>query len=75
MSDADITFSARTVAVADVFDALSHDRPYRKAWPLRNSLHAVYIRQGIEFEPAIVDTLLEVIQGQEELLSVVAVYR
>ncbi len=72
MTDVDISYSARIVAVADVFDAFSHDRPYRKAWPLRNALHAIYVRRGIEFEPAIVDALLEVVEGEEDSLPAVA---
>ena len=40
----------RIVAVADVFDALTHDRPYKQAWPLEQ---AVRIRTGETGEEAI----------------------
>lgn len=71
----EITFSSRIVAIADVFDAVSHDRPYRKAWPLRNSLHSIYARRGIEFESSIVDALIEVVEGWTEPQSAAAGYR
>ena len=49
-----IPLSGRIVAVADVFDALSHARPYKGAWPLDQALYEVCDREGPQFDPAVV---------------------
>jgi putative two-component system response regulator len=45
------------MSVADVYDALTSDRPYRQAWPPQMALQ--YVREGVEsqFDPAVVDAL------------------
>jgi putative two-component system response regulator len=53
-----IPLEARLVAVADVVDALTHDRPYRPAWPLDAVLALVRTERGKHFDPAIADALL-----------------
>lgn len=53
-----IPFTARIVAVADFFDALSHDRPYRPAWQRERILEEMRAQAGRHFDPAIVDTFL-----------------
>lgn len=53
-----IPIEARIVAVADVFDALTHDRPYRKAWALSDVLSHVRAERGRYFDPVIADALL-----------------
>lgn len=49
---------ARIVSVADVFDALTADRPYRPAWPIYKAIQ--FIREQVErmFEPRVVTTFL-----------------
>ncbi|MBK5969157.1 MULTISPECIES: response regulator [Thiorhodovibrio] len=47
--------SARIVAVADVFDALTMRRPYKEAWPVEQALEKVYAKSGGHFEPRIVE--------------------
>ena len=54
-----IPIEARLVAIVDVFDALTHDRPYRPAWPLPKVLAAIQEQRGQHFEPRIVDAFLE----------------
>ncbi len=49
-----IPLPARVVALADVFDALSHDRPYRKAWPLADVLKEIQRQAGHHFDPDLV---------------------
>jgi putative two-component system response regulator len=46
-----IPLPARIVAVADVFDALSHDRPYRKAWPVVEVVKNIAQSAGSHFDP------------------------
>jgi len=54
-----IPLIARIFAVIDVYDALTNDRPYRKAWKLNEVI--TYLRQesGRYFDPAVVDAFLE----------------
>ena len=46
--------SARIVAIADVFDALSMKRPYKEAWPLESILDHLRQQSGQHFDPAVV---------------------
>ncbi len=48
-----IPFAARLFAFADVFDALTSDRPYRPAWPKEKALSYMQSQAGIQFDPAI----------------------
>ncbi len=49
-----IPLSARIVAVADVFDALTSERPYKKAWPIQDALEYLKREQGAHFDPRLV---------------------
>ncbi len=50
-----IPLSARIVALADVYDALTHDRPYKYAWPEDRAVDEIHRLCGIQFDPAIVN--------------------
>jgi putative two-component system response regulator len=52
----DIPLAGRVVAVADVFDALTHDRPYKTAWPLDQALVEIDRLRGAQFDPAVVES-------------------
>ena len=54
----DIPLSGRIVAVADFFDALTHERPYKEAWPVQVAVEAVTERNGTQFDPKVVDAFL-----------------
>ena len=47
----EIPVSARITAIADVFDALTHERPYKPAWPLERALAEISAGAGRAFEP------------------------
>jgi len=51
----EIPLAGRIVAVADVFDALTHDRPYRRAWPLDEAVREILSRAGQQFDAGVVD--------------------
>jgi cyclic di-GMP phosphodiesterase len=53
-----IAIEARLVAVADFLDALTHDRPYRKAWSIERTVAAILEERGRHFDPRVVDALL-----------------
>src|SRR5690606_19804832 len=50
----EIPLSARIVAVADVFDALAHDRPYRRAVPPARVREMILEGSGAHFDPDVV---------------------
>jgi PAS domain S-box-containing protein len=50
-----IPIAARIVGLADVFDALTHRRPYKPAWPIEDALAEIHRGRGTQFDPAIVD--------------------
>lgn len=56
----DIPLEARICSVVDFFDALTMDRPYRKAVPREEVIEMIVAESGISFDPAIVDIFLEV---------------
>jgi PAS domain S-box-containing protein len=55
-----IPLQARIFSVADVFDALTSDRPYRKAWSLSEALQYIRDRAGKEFDPQVVEAFLQI---------------
>lgn len=59
-----IPLPGRIVAVADAFDALTNDRPYRRARPLDAALAEIASQRGVQFDPAIVDAFVSVVAGQ-----------
>jgi putative two-component system response regulator len=59
LSGDDIPFVARIVAVADVYDALVHERPYKHAWPMSEAIAEIRLLRGKHFDPLIVDCFLD----------------
>lgn len=55
----DIPMVGRIVAVADVFDALTTQRPYKKAWPLNEAIAYIREQRGKHFDPQLVELFLE----------------
>jgi putative two-component system response regulator len=53
-----IPLVGRVVAVADVFDALTHDRPYKSAWPLEQAVAEIRRSAGSQFDPRVADAFL-----------------
>jgi PAS domain S-box-containing protein/putative nucleotidyltransferase with HDIG domain len=51
----EIPLMARIFAVADVFDALTNDRPYRKAWSREDALDHIRQESGRHFDPQVVE--------------------
>jgi methanogenic corrinoid protein MtbC1 len=56
-----IPIEGRIVAIADVFDALTSDRVYRKAFPLEKAVAMMREQRGQHFDPVLLDAFLEVL--------------
>ena len=55
----EIHLYGRITAIADVFDALGHDRVYKKAWPLEKILDLFKEGQGKHFDPELIDLFMD----------------
>jgi HD-GYP domain-containing protein (c-di-GMP phosphodiesterase class II) len=60
-----IPLEARIFAVADVFDSLTSDRPYRKAWSRKKALEYIREQSGKHFDPQVVEVFLKLV-GEPE---------
>ena len=58
LSGESIPLEARIVAIADVFDALISERPYKRAWSLQEAMDYLRDNRGVLFDPRCVDALL-----------------
>jgi putative two-component system response regulator len=56
-----IPISARITALADVYDALTHKRPYKDPWPVSKALAEIASLKGVQFDPQLTDLLLALI--------------
>jgi len=57
----EIPMAARVTALADVFDALTHVRPYKPAWPIESALLEIRAGRGTHFDPALTDLFLALV--------------
>jgi putative two-component system response regulator len=53
-----IPLAARVAALADVYDALTHDRPYKQAWPHDHAVAYIAGVRGTQFDPRLTDLFL-----------------
>jgi two-component system response regulator RpfG len=65
----DIPLSARIVAIADVFDALTSVRPYKEAWSIDKALEYVREESGKHFDPDLVRVVLTMRSQLEKIQS------
>lgn len=65
----EIPLAARIVAFADVFDALTSDRPYKKAWPVASAFEYVREQAGHHFDPILATQFLSLAPKIEEILN------
>jgi len=72
LSGESIPLLARILAVADAFDAMTSDRPYRHALALEEACAELHVMRDIQFDPRIVDALLEAADGGELTVSATA---
>ncbi|MGZ9166531.1 MAG: HD-GYP domain-containing protein, partial [Anaerolineales bacterium] len=58
----EIPMSARLFAIADVWDALISDRPYRAAWSEQEALQYIREQSGKHFDPEVVELFFKVVK-------------
>lgn len=61
-----IPLAARMFSIIDVYDAMTSDRPYRKAISHADAIVHIKDRSGRNFDPALVDKFLEIIEEENE---------
>ena len=61
----EIPLSGRLVAVVDVFDALTHRRPYKSAWPVAAAVDELQRQRGRQFDGDLVDAFVNLVGAGE----------
>jgi len=61
LKEDDIPIEGRIVAIADVFDALTSERPYKKAWAVEDVVKLIDENSGTHFDPGLVPIFHEVL--------------
>ncbi|MES9885021.1 MAG: two-component system response regulator [Sedimenticola sp.] len=67
----DIPLEARIVAIADVFDALTSERPYKGAWVAEKAIETIEKEAGHHFDPHLVSVFMEALP---KILAIMAKY-
>ncbi len=62
----EITLKARILSVADAFDAMMTDRPYRRAFSLQRVKEEIRDSSGTHFDPLVVSAFLDMLDSNEE---------
>lgn len=65
----EIPLSARIFAIIDVWDALSSDRPYRKAWSEEKVIEYIKEQSGTHFDPKVVDRFISMLIEEKQKKS------
>jgi putative two-component system response regulator len=60
-----IPLEGRIVGVADVFDALVTEWPYKRAWSLDEAVTEITAQQGRQFDPRVVDAFLTIVDDAD----------
>ena len=69
LADRGIPLAARICALADVYDALTHARPYKGAWPHRVAVEEMLNLSGVQFDPHMMRPFLRVLERYVPALS------
>lgn len=63
----DIHIYGRITTIADVFDALTSKRPYKKAWSFKDATDYLLEQKNKQFDPKLIDLFIENISEVEEI--------
>jgi len=61
LADENIPLAARIFSVVDVWDALTSDRPYRKAWDCERTKKYLHEESGRHFDPQVIEEFLKML--------------
>jgi|GEM_PF-1188834 putative nucleotidyltransferase with HDIG domain len=64
LSGNDIPWGARLIFVADFFDAMTSDRPYRAAWAVEETIKVILHNRGTLFDPEIADVFIDLVKSE-----------
>jgi len=65
----DIPLGARIILVSDAYDAMTTDRPYRKAIGHERAVTELNTMKGTQFDPQVVEALMNIVEGGAEALN------
>lgn len=65
LSGDEIDIGARILAVADTFDAVKSDRPYRKGWTIDRAIDLITKEAGHQFDPEVVKAFLKIMRPEK----------
>lgn len=68
----EIPLVGRITAVADVFDALTSERPYKKGWPIEEAVQFIKDQAGSHFDPAVVE---QFVNNVDEIIDIRETHR
>jgi putative two-component system response regulator len=60
ISGSNIPLQGRLMAIADVYDALVSERPYKKAFPHEDAVQIIVAERGRQFDPLLIDAFVRV---------------
>jgi putative two-component system response regulator len=66
----EIPLHGRIVAVADVFDALTHSRPYKAAWSVEQAVAEMRSQRARQFDPDVIDLFLALVDSDQRVFQV-----
>lgn len=69
ISGEDIPLIGRIIAVSDVFDALTNERPYKKAWPAEDAIDHINREKGKHFDPKLVDAFFKCLPEIRKIMT------
>lgn len=72
LKGSDIPLAARIVALADVFDALTSERPYKTAWTVERAVAHIEHHSASHFDPALVNVLRDLMP---DFVKIMRMYR
>ncbi|NLG85864.1 MAG: HD domain-containing protein, partial [Firmicutes bacterium] len=65
LKEEEIPLECRILALADAYDAMTSDRPYRKAMSQRNALAEIKRGAGTQFDPQLAEEFVRMIRGTD----------
>ncbi|HCU05497.1 MAG TPA: hypothetical protein DIC51_04275 [Coxiellaceae bacterium] len=65
LTEKDILLESRILAVADVIESMTADRPYRHALPLQEAFEELLAHKGTYYDPTVVDTCLQLFKEED----------